>query len=114
MIRDDFIIETEPFEHFREEQGSDSSGINGFLGGAENYPLSKPMVNHDQKGIKTPRKGKVSDQIAGDLLEWAGARGQNGEKWGLRWVCVDLVLLASSTATDVTANIGHKTQPPEF
>ena len=30
-------------------------------GRAENYPLSKPMVDHDQKGIKTIRKGKVSD-----------------------------------------------------
>ena len=60
-IRDDLIIKTESFENFREEQGGDSSGIDGFLGRAENYPLSKPMVNHDQKGIKTIGKGKVGD-----------------------------------------------------
>ena len=44
LIRDDLIIETASFEHFREEQGGDSGSVDGFLGRAENYPLSKPMV----------------------------------------------------------------------
>ena len=61
MIGDDFVIETKSFESFGEEQGGDSSSINGFFCRAENHPLSKPMVNHNQKGIKTIRKGKVSD-----------------------------------------------------
>ena len=114
MIRDDLGIETESFEDCGEEHGSDSRGVNGFLGRAEDYPLSKPMVDHDQKGIKTIGRRKVSDQITGDLLEWVGARGWDREKWGLGWVSVDFVLLASSTTKDIAANIGHKTQPPEF
>ena len=36
----------------------------------------------------------VSDQIAGDLLKGVGAGGWNGEKWGSRWMGIDLVLLA--------------------
>ena len=52
------------------------------------------MVDHNQKGIKTIRKGKVGDQITGDLLKGARAGGQNGEEWGLRRMGVDLVLLA--------------------
>ena len=94
LIRDDLIIETESFENFGEEQGGNSSGVDGFLSRAENYPLSKSMVDHDQKGIKTIRKGKVSDQITGDLLKGARAGGWNGEKWGSRWMGIDLVLLA--------------------
>ena len=43
----------------------------GFLCGAENQPLSKPMVNHGQKGVKAIGKGKVGDEITGALLEWA-------------------------------------------
>ena len=35
-----------------EEQECDPFSGNGFLGGAENYPLSKAMVNHDQKRVK--------------------------------------------------------------
>ena len=52
------------------------------------------MVDHNQKGIKTIRKGKVSDQITGDLLEGAGAGGWDGKKWRSGRVGVDLVLLA--------------------
>ena len=52
------------------------------------------MVDHDQKSIKAIRKGKVGDQITGDLLKGAGAGGQNGEEWGSRQMGVNLVLLA--------------------
>ena len=113
-IRDDLIIETKSFENFGEEQGGDSGGVNGFLGRAENYPLSKPMVDHNQKGIKTIRKGKVSDQIIGDLLEGAGAGGQDGEKWRSRWMGIDLVLLARGTAVDKTVNIRGEARPPKL
>ena len=106
MIGDDFVIEAKYFEYFGEEQGGDSSGIDSFLGRVENYPLSKPMVNHDKKGTKTIRKGEVGDQIAGDLLKGAGARGWNREERRSGWMCVDLVLLARSTALDITVDIG--------
>ena len=52
------------------------------------------MVDHDQKGIKTIGKGKVGDEITGDLLEGAGAGGWNGEEWGSGRMGVHLVLLA--------------------
>ena len=93
-IRDDFVIETKSFEDLREEQGGNSSSVDGFLGRAENHPLSKSMVDHDQKSIKTIGKGEVSDQITGDLLEGTGAGGRNREEWGSRRMGVDFVLLA--------------------
>ena len=92
----------------------DSSSIDGFLGRAENYPLSKPMVNHNQKGVKTIREGKVSDQITGDLLKEAGAGGWNGEKWGSRRMGIGLVLLALGTSADITMNIRGEAQPPKL
>ena len=114
MIRDDFIIKTKSFKHFGEEQGGNSSSVNGFLGRAENHPLSKPMVDHNQNGIKTIRKGKVGDQVIGDLLKWVGIGGWNGEKWGLGWVCIDFVLLAGGTPTDITLDIRSEAWPPKF
>ena len=93
-IRDDLIVETKSFKYFGEEQGSDSGSINGFLSWAENYSLSKPMVDHDQKGVETIRKGKVGDQLTGDLLKGARAGGWNGEKRRPGWMHIDLVLLA--------------------
>ena len=114
MIRDDFVVEAKSFEYFGEEQGSDSGSIDGFLGRAENYPLSKPMVDHDQKGIEAIRKGEVGDQIAGDLLKGAGARGWNRKEGRSVQMCVHLVLLARSTATDVVVDVGGKAWPPEL
>ena len=72
------------------------------------------MVDHNQKGIKTIRKGKVSYQIAGDLLKGVGARGRDGKKWGSRRVCVNLMLLAGGTTPDITLNIRGKAWPPKF
>ena len=72
------------------------------------------MVDHDQKGIKTIRKGKVGDQITGDLLKGAGAGGQNGEEWGPRWMGVNLVLLAQGTSTDITSNVRGEAWPPKL
>ena len=72
------------------------------------------MVDHDQKGIKTIGKGKVGDQITGDLLKGAGAGGWNGEEWRSGWMGFDLVLLARGTAADITTNIGGKAWPPKL
>ena len=52
------------------------------------------MVDHNPKGIKTIGKGKVGDEITGDLLEGAGTGGWNGEEWGSGRMGVYLVLLA--------------------
>ena len=72
------------------------------------------MVDHDQKGIKTIGKGKVGDQITGDLLKGAGAGGRNGEEWGSGWMGVDLVLLTRGASMDKTANVRGKAWPPKF
>ena len=55
----------------KEEVGNSFHG-DGFLSGAETHPLSKPMVDHNQKRVETSRGGKVGDEITGDLLERAG------------------------------------------
>ena len=58
-----------------EEQGCDPFSGDGFLGGAENYPLSKPMVNHNQERIKRQERRKIHDKVTGYLLEGASAEG---------------------------------------
>ena len=55
------------------KEGGDPFGSDGFLGRAKNYPLSKPMVYHDQERIEARGNGEIRDKIAGNLLE--GARG---------------------------------------
>ena len=72
------------------------------------------MVDHDQKGIKTIGKGKIGDQITRDLLEWARAGGRNREEWGVRWMGVNLILLAHGTSADITPDIGGKARPPKL
>ena len=72
------------------------------------------MVNHDQKGIETIGKGKVGDQITGDLLKGAGAGGRNGEEWGTGRMGVDLVLLARGTSADITMNVRGEARPPKL
>ena len=48
-VGDYFVIKTEVKEDFVKEEVGNSFCGDGFLSGAENYPLSKPMVDHDQK-----------------------------------------------------------------
>ena len=72
------------------------------------------MVNHDQKGIKTIREWEVGDQIARDLLEWMRTREGDRKEWGVRGVCINLVLLTSNTTTNILADKGCESQPPEF
>ena len=45
----------------------------GLFSGAENYPLHKAMVDHDQQGVETGGGRKVHDQVTRDLLE--GVKG---------------------------------------
>ena len=52
-VRDDFVKKLEAEKNFMEEKGSNSLSGDGFLHWAKNYPLSKPMVYHDQERIKT-------------------------------------------------------------
>ena len=93
-VGDNFVIKAEAKVYFVEKERSNPFSGDILLCGTENHPLSKPMVDHDQKGIKTGRRREVGDKIARDLLERAGCGGANG---GERWdggVGICLVLLA--------------------
>jgi hypothetical protein len=64
----------------KEKGGNPFSG-DGFFGRAQNHPLSKAMVDHDQKRIEAVRKREVSDKVTGQLLEGTRGRGLNrGER----------------------------------
>jgi len=60
-IRDNLVVESIVEENFMEEKGGDSFGGDSFLSRAENYPLSKAMVYHDQERIKAGGGGEVGD-----------------------------------------------------
>ena len=89
-VRDYFVIKTETKKDFVEEEVGDSFCGDGFLGRAENHPLSKPMVDHNQKQVKASGEGKVGDEIAGDLLERAGGSRANRCEGGTVGCVLDL------------------------
>ena len=82
-VRNDFVIKAKAEENFVEEKGGDPFGGDGFLGRAENYPLSKPMIDHDQERVKACGDREICDQITGDLLK--GVRSGRLD-WGKQWV----------------------------
>ena len=82
MICDDLVIESEVEVDLVEKEDGDPFCSDYFLGGAENYPLCKPMVNHNQKRVKARGDWKVSDEIARDLLKGSRGKGPDGgERW---------------------------------
>ena len=113
-VGDDLVVEAEAKVYFVKKECSNTSGGNVFLCGIENYPLSKPMVDHDQKGIEAGGDRKVSDEVTRELLEGAGCGRADGGEWWNGRMGIGLVLLASSTACDILVNVGGKAGPPEF
>ena len=86
----------------------------GFLSGAENHPLSKPMVNHDQKRVKAIEEGKVSDEITGDLLEQAGSNWANESEGGNGEMCVGFIFLTNGATFNIFMHEGSKAGPPKL
>ena len=77
-IRDKFVVEAESSEDFGEKEFSNPGGVYRFVTRDVNYPLTKPMVDHDHYRIKTLGWRKTGDKIHGDLLKWAGGGGSEG------------------------------------
>ena len=96
-----------------EESGYPFSG-DCFLGRAENYPLCKTMVDHNQQRVKAGGSGEVGDQVARDLLEGARGMGFDQGEWRDSGMCVGLVLLACSAAFNVFSHKLCESWPSEF
>ena len=60
-VGDDFVVKTKAEENFVEEKRGDPFGGDGFLSRAENYPLSKPMVDHDQERVTALGDREICD-----------------------------------------------------
>ena len=73
-VRDDFVKKSKAEENLVEEKGGDSFGGNRFLGRAQNHPLSKPMVDHNQERVQARGNREVRDKITGNLLEGVGGK----------------------------------------
>ena len=105
-------METESQEDVLKKDLGDVCSGGSFVARAENYPLRKTMVDHDQNRIIAMGKGQIRDEIHRDLLEGAGAfRGDRG-KGGMGQVGVDLIGLASSAASNELADKGGHSWPP--
>jgi hypothetical protein len=113
-IRDYLIIEAESFEYFREKEFGDSFGGDRLVARAENYPLCKPMVDHDHDRIEASGFGEIGNQINGELSEGARSRGRNRSQGGSGGVSVALHLLAESTAIDILPDKSAHTRPPKI
>ena len=51
-VRDDSVMKAESRENVFEKDLGNVHGRGHFVAGAENYPLQKAMVDHDQNGVK--------------------------------------------------------------
>ena len=56
MIRDDLVIKSKVEVDFVGKEGGYPLSSDAFLGGAENHPLCKTMVDHNQQGMETGGK----------------------------------------------------------
>ena len=112
LIGDDSVVEAEMREDVLEKDLGDVRHGGSFVARAENYPLRKTMVYHDQDRIITVGEGQVSDEIHGDLLEGAGAFRRDGRQGGVGGVGVYFVGLARSAAGDEFPDEGGHTRPP--
>ena len=113
-VRDDFVVKAEAKVYFVEKECGDAFGGDVFLCGTENHPLSKPVVDHDQKGIEAGGDREVSDKVTGDLLEGAGCGGADGGEQQDGRMGVGFVLLAGCTTLNVFSDIRGEAGPPEF
>ena len=113
-VGDNFVIQAEAKVYPEEKECSNAFSGDVLLRGTKNHPLSKPMVDHNQKGIKTGRRREVGDKVAGDLLERAGCGGADGGERRDGGVGIRLVLLAGGTAFNVFADVGGEAGPPEL
>lgn len=86
---------------------SNPSQINSFCAWHKNYPLTKPIVNHDHNRVKATDHGEVNDQVNRKVLEGTGdvysKRGQprvamhvgKSTMYGLRYRTMRLISLPS-------------------
>ena len=82
MICDDLVIESEVEVDLVEKESENPFYSDHFLGGAENYLLCKPMVDHNQERIKASRGWQVGDEVTRDLLEGSRGKGMDrSERW---------------------------------
>ena len=114
MIRDNFVVKSKVEVYFVEEKSSYSFSSDRFLGRAENYPLCKAMVDHDQQGVKAGGGGEVSDEVTGDLLEGAGCMGLDQGEWGNGRVDIRLVLLACDIAFNILVDELREARPAKL
>ena len=72
-IGDYSFVEAEAREDVLEKDLGDVRRGGGFVARAENYPLRKTVVYHDQNRIVAVGEGEICDKIHGDLLEGTSA-----------------------------------------
>ena len=96
-----------------EEQGCDPFSGDGFLCGAENYPLSKPMADHDQERIEGQGRRKVHEKVIEDLLEGVSTRGLDWSEGGYSGVSIRLVLLAGGAPFHILLDPLSRARPME-
>ena len=107
-VRDYLVVEAESREDMLKKDLSNVHSRGSFVARAENYPLRKTMVYHNQNRIMATGDGEVCDEVHGNLLERAGALGGGRHKRWVGGMSVHLIGLAHGTASDEFADkCGH-------
>jgi len=89
-----------------EKKSGNSGSTDSFATRDENHPFHKPMVDHNQNRVKTRGERQIHDHVTQDPLEQAVGRGGDEAESRDSWVSVDLIGLASSTASHKSVNKG--------
>jgi hypothetical protein len=88
-------------------------GVDCFVAGNRNYPLSRSMVDHDHEAVKFIDQVNVSDEVTCDLeKEKDISPSFNRNQAGNRGVHVHFYLLANSTAGYVVLDKNGHSRPP--
>lgn len=77
-VRNEFGMESKVGEDFLGKEFCYSFGGDGFVTGREDYPLRKPVVDHDHDRVKTIRGWEICDKIDAKLGEGVCFGRRNG------------------------------------
>ena len=97
-------MEADAGEDVGEKKLCNAGGVDILSARSVNYPLCKPMVNHDHDGVKRVGDRETGDEIDRDLFKWAGGGGGKRGKRRCGRVGGDFVRLARGTTCDKTPN----------
>ncbi len=74
--------------------------------------LCETLINNDENRVEFFGQRKIGDEIHGNLLERSSSSALDREIMVMRWMCVNLVLLADGTSFHIVGYEDSHSWPP--